>query len=385
MKSWCALFFLTFIFTGFSQKQFEGRYRLDKVIFKGGEYFNRKAGPPEDKSTITVTWATPDEAFNESMNKKPYDYFSNSQFTFLEDSVFVRVGTSAQGGQYRNEYQYGKFKVYKDTNLIDFMQAGKPPLINQFSYVFDDDSTVTLTSNNGLIATYVRHPNKIDNEFKETWKNSDAAIFIDAYYQNEISWEELHKDPKLAGMIHKAGQGLMVDQMYDARKFECQRRNLLWGSYWLGTSDDPIEQADLYYKISKGDSTELHCLDLEDVNAKDKMNLKQAEKFINRWYELTGRYPAIYCNKNVLEQIEKKYNKKSVFAKCPLWYASFRKDIPDFDSNIWDTYTLWQFSSEINCEKTGDCLYNVPGTEYDMDVNVFNGSITEARAIWPNL
>lgn len=74
---------------------------------------------------------------------------------------------------------------------------------------------------------------------------------------------------------------------------------------------------------------------------------------------------------------------KDVFTNCKLWYARFRKDIPDFKNPIWNNYTFWQFSSEINCKKTGECLYNLPGTRYDMDVNIYNGSRAELLSQWP--
>jgi hypothetical protein len=49
----------------------------------------------------------------------------------------------------------------------------------------------------------------------------------------------------------------------------------------------------------------------------------------------------------------------------------------------WATYTLWQFSSEIDCSAQGTCLYNVPGTRFDMDVNVFFGTPEGLKAQWP--
>src|SRR5690606_28002396 len=161
-------------------------------------------------------------------------------------------------------------------------------------------------------------------------------------------------------IIHKAGEGLKLDTKYDVRTYECQKRNYLWRAYGLGTDDDPIAQAEMYYNLTRNHSTELCGLDLEEVNHKGTMKLEDGAKFIEHWYQLTGKYPVLYCNNNVLAAIEKKYDKNSVFAKCPLWYARFRKDIPDFDSGIWNTYALWQFSSEINCQKAGECLYNVP-------------------------
>ena len=38
---------------------------------------------------------------------------------------------------------------------------------------------------------------------------------------------------------------------------------------------------------------------------------------------------------------------------------------------------LWQFSSEIRVQKL------IPGTDSDIDVNVFNGSVDALRAAWP--
>jgi len=71
----------------------------------------------------------------------------------------------------------------------------------------------------------------------------------------------------------------------------------------------------------------------------------------------------------------------NLFARTHLWYARFKKSVTDFPAGTWKTYTLWQFSSEMNClpaDRT-QCLYTVPGTEYDMDVDVFNGTIEELR------
>jgi len=57
----------------------------------------------------------------------------------------------------------------------------------------------------------------------------------------------------------------------------------------------------------------------------------------------------------------------------------------DFPAGTWKTYALWQFSCEMNCNAAdrSNCLYTVPGTEYDMDVDVFNGTIQELKSKWP--
>jgi GH25 family lysozyme M1 (1,4-beta-N-acetylmuramidase) len=60
-----------------------------------------------------------------------------------------------------------------------------------------------------------------------------------------------------------------------------------------------------------------------------------------------------------------------------LWYARFKPDVKDFPKGIWPTYALWQFSSEIRVQKL------IPGTDPDIDVNVYNGSVDALRSAWP--
>lgn len=220
-------------------------------------------------------------------------------------------------------------------------------------------------------------------EFNEPWKDTTRAIIIDFYSGNDIDWEQMKTDLQLCAIIHKASQGLRPDEKYKERRSTALNYGYKWGSYHLGTPGNPIAQADYYLGIVGNDPNELLALDLESDDSTKHMNIRNAVIFINRIYEKTGRYPVIYCNKNMLNMIMADKQYQPEFVKCKLWYARFRKDIPDFEPIIWNSYTLWQFSSEINCKKTGECLYNVPGTKYDMDVNVYNGTKAELLAHWP--
>jgi len=87
----------------------------------------------------------------------------------------------------------------------------------------------------------------------------------------------------------------------------------------------------------------------------------------------------------VVSEISRRFRADPVFSKASLWYARFRQTIPDFPRGTWSTYSLWQFSSEINCTpaRPSDCLFRVPGTQTDMDINVFNGSAEELKSRWP--
>lgn len=383
MKTLITIMLCCFVSVAICQLESSGRWKLEKVTFKDQLLFDRSAGPQSSESRITVVYQTSDENFNKQMNKQAFDYFSASEITFVNDTMFIRTSTSITNGSYRNDIQFGKYTLSgQDVLNLDIKNA-QEPTVQSYKYTIEND-LLTLERTD-LIAVYKKHPNKIDNAYNQPWKNENVPIIIDAYYLNEIQWDELIKDKKVHGIIHKFGQGLRVDTKYNVRKHQAKKMNLLWGSYILGSDEDPIEQAEFYYKHAEYDSTELYCLDLEDVNAKGMMSLKQAEQFIKHWHQLTGRYPVLYCNKNVLQQIDKKYGRRSVFAKCPLWYARFRNEIPDWEPKTWNQYTLWQFSSEINCEKTGECLYNLSGVAHDMDINVFNGTIHELRLTWPRL
>lgn len=216
----------------------------------------------------------------------------------------------------------------------------------------------------------------------EPWLDTNTQIVIDAYGLNKLDFKKVLTDKRVAGIIHKATEGLKKpDKKYHERKITTTKYGFLCGSYHLGKNGKPIEQADHYLKTVGDFSNELLALDLETLD-KNHMTLKEAEVFINRIYEKTGRYPLVYTNHQVLTTINKNYDKNSIFGKCQYWYARFRKRVPYFDTKIWDSYFLWQFSCEINCKKTGTCLYNVPGTRYDMDVNVFNGSYEELKNAW---
>lgn len=221
------------------------------------------------------------------------------------------------------------------------------------------------------------------SEFTMPWADTTKAIIIDPYEGNSINWQKLATNKRVVAVIHKASQGFKKDSQYATRKQIAVSQGLLWGSYHLGVPGDPIKQADFYLEQIQNDLTVLMALDIETLDSSKSMSLAKAEKFIDYIHTKTGRYPLLYCNNEVFEAINKRYTKESVFAKSGLWYARFRKNIPTFNTKIWDSYTLWQFSCEINCTPTGPCLFTVAGTKSDMDINVYNGTVAELRAKWP--
>ncbi|HYR76096.1 MAG TPA: glycoside hydrolase family 25 protein [Pyrinomonadaceae bacterium] len=222
-------------------------------------------------------------------------------------------------------------------------------------------------------------------EFTEPWKNPRVALAIDPYEGNDINWDKLAMDTRVVAIIHRATIGDHADRKYAQRRDEAKKRGYKWGAYHYGKPGDPIKQADFFLDTVKPTADDLIALDLESTDGTKHMSFDEARVFINRIKQKTGRYPFVYANNEVTKAISDKYGADDIFAKTGLWYARFKRNVTDFPQPTWKTYTLWQFSSEQNCSPANRpaCLYTVPGTEYDMDVDVYNGTIEDLRDKWP--
>jgi lysozyme len=223
------------------------------------------------------------------------------------------------------------------------------------------------------------------SEFSQPWKNPNIALAIDPYEGNPIDWNQLATDKRVVAIIHRATTGFRADQKYAERKIEAKKRGYKWGAYHFGKPGDPIKQADFFLETVKPEPDDLVALDLESTDGTKHMSFGEARIFIERIKEKIGRYPFVYANNQVTTAIRDTYGQDPLFTKTHLWYARFKDTVTDFPKGTWDTYTLWQFSSEINCKPTDRpaCLYTVPGTDYDMDVNVYNGTVAQLKAAWP--
>ncbi len=233
----------------------------------------------------------------------------------------------------------------------------------------------------GTLTMFAQSP-----EFREPWKNPNIALAIDPFEKNAIDWDKLATDARVLAIIHRATIGAdRVDQKYFERRDEAKKRGYKWGAYHFGKPGDPVKQADFFLETVKPEKDDLLALDLESDDATKHMSFADARIFIKRIEEKTGRYPFVYAKNKVTKAISDQFSDDKVFTKTHLWYARFKSTVTDFPSGTWKTYALWQFSSEINCsaEDRQACLYTVPGTDYDMDVDVFNGTIEELRKNWP--
>jgi len=232
---------------------------------------------------------------------------------------------------------------------------------------------------------YAPEPTETINEsFSSPWNKSENTIIIDAYQGNSIDWDQMDSDPNVSAVIHRSSIGQRVDTKYVSRKNEALSRGYLWGAYHLGYRGNTIAQADLFLDLINNEKDTLMILDLEDTSNGTFMTINEAIVFMEYVYDKTGRIPVVYANHSTTIKLNQTVAAHPLFQQAKLWYARFKSKVTDFPFGIWNNYFMWQFSSEINCNSTGSCLYNVPGTRYDMDVNIFYGTRGDLQTRWHN-
>ena len=242
--------------------------------------------------------------------------------------------------------------------------------------------------------------------FNEPWRDQSRALVIDAYEHNSIDWARLVTEKRIVAFINKATDGdgepwnctdpdtslevcrlkfrryFVAQELYQTRRLLAKSLGLKWGSYHLGRKGDPIAQADHYLDMAKPTDDELMALDIEGLEDK-WMSLEDAQKFVVRIHDKTGRWPVLYVNGSTAKHIADNRADYRILSRLNLWYARFTPEIEGhFPKGNWDKYNLWQFSATPNCNDRR-CPQRVPGTPNDIDVNVADMTPEALRAIWP--
>lgn len=154
--------------------------------------------------------------------------------------------------------------------------------------------------------------------------------------------------PSLDFTIIKATEGLnIVDSCCDNFVEQAKALGYLWGFYHFARPNDPIAEANKFYKETKNYFGHgLPVLDLEDTNITDWDTY--TTKFCTRVHELSGVWPVFYTFRSGLNRIKN----STITDNCPLWCASLPTikqtnftDIKYTWSHLpWNTIFLWQFS-----------------------------------------
>lgn len=197
---------------------------------------------------------------------------------------------------------------------------------------------------------------------------------IDLSHHHDIPAKKA-KDSGVIAIIHKATEGLTFhDKKYHSAKAEAKALGLLWGSYHFSNNSSVAEQVKNYLAYAKPEDDEVMCLDFEHNDGKE-MTLKQAEEFVTLAKSEAGRFPMLYGGAWMREQIGK--NKNDILAQCPLWYRRYAPTPKALPTQVWPTYTLWQYTDG----KVGGAPISVNGIAIDR--NYFQGTESELKAQWP--
>jgi lysozyme len=203
------------------------------------------------------------------------------------------------------------------------------------------------------------------------------AVIDLSHFNNVTSFQDI-RNAGIVGIIHKATQGLTgVDGTYGTRKSPALAAGLLWGGYHFGVNANGQKQADHFLDVVQPGPTDLMVLDFEPNAHDGTMTLEQAEAYVQRIFQQTGRFPGLYSGQAFLkEQLGSKRN--DTLAKCFLWVARYSDQPPQIPTATWKTFTLWQYTDG----NLGPQPHRVNGIAAGCDRDKFNGDETNLRQLW---
>ena len=198
---------------------------------------------------------------------------------------------------------------------------------------------------------------------------------IDIYHGNSIDLQKCF-DGGTVAILHKATQGSnFSDSKYHQRREGAKQLGFLWGSYHFSTGSSVSEQVENYLTHARPEDDEVICLDWEPSDGPD-MTLQQARHFVQMIKDETGRWPMVYGGHLIRESIG--HNPDPVLSNCPLWYVRYANSPIGIPTQVWPTYTLWQYTDG----DVGPQPHDTPGVT-GADRNIFQGTTQQLRAQWP--
>jgi lysozyme len=201
-------------------------------------------------------------------------------------------------------------------------------------------------------------------------------VVIDLSHFNAVTSFPAIKAGGIVGVIHKATQGTGVtDATYASRRTQALAAGLWWGAYHFGTNADGAAQADYFLSVVDPGPTDLLVLDFEQ-NGSSTMTLEQAEQFVSRVCERTGRYPGFYSDGLIGSLLGSSVNQ--TLRQCWLWRAEY--GAAPIVPPTWPTWTMWQYTDGEH----GNGPYEVPGLggSGTCDRDKFNGGMDGLARLW---
>jgi lysozyme len=202
------------------------------------------------------------------------------------------------------------------------------------------------------------------------------AVIDLSHHNNVTSFQDI-KDAGVIGVINKATEGTtVVDGTYGLRKPKALAAGLLWGGYHFAVAGTPQKQADHFLDVVQPGPTDLMVLDFEPNSHGGTMSVADAETFVKRIFQQTGRFPGLYSGQAFIkEQLGNKKNE--TLANCFLWIARYSSQLPQIP-NTWKTFTFWQYTDGND----GPQPHQVNGVAGGCDRDKFNGDESSLRQLW---
>ena len=180
------------------------------------------------------------------------------------------------------------------------------------------------------------------------------------------NWEpdiELKK-LKIDFAIFKATEGLTFkDPTLAGYAKQAQRIGLLWGCYHFARNNDPVKEANYFYRIVKSYVGKcIFVLDIEDIRIKNPA--KYCKTFCDKFYSLSGVRPLIYTYAAYRARFK---GYESIYKNYDLWlagyprnYATWTMDKCPYTSGKWPYIAIWQFTDSGK----------LPNCHYFLDLNI---------------
>jgi lysozyme len=202
-------------------------------------------------------------------------------------------------------------------------------------------------------------------------KNEGKVVGIDvSEYQGKIRWsyvDTLEKKYPLRYVFIRATVGNdRVDSQFKRNWLGAKENKMIRGAYhYYRPNENSLEQAELFIKtvkLKKGDLPPV--LDIEKLPK--EQSIERLKIGLRRWLKTVelhyGVRPIIYTGEKYYDDFL-----KEEFSDYLFWIANYNF----YREEIQDNWLFWQFTEKAT----------VPGIDYNVDVNIYNGDLQQLQYI----
>ena len=221
------------------------------------------------------------------------------------------------------------------------------------------------------------HYNKEANVFSEARnlkvleKNAGKVVGLDvSEYQGKIRWSYVdtieEKYPVRYVFIRATVGNDRVDNQFKRNWLGAKENKMIRGAYhYYRPNENSLEQAELFIKtvkLKKGDLPPV--LDIEKLPK--EQSVERLKIGLRRWLKAVelhyGVRPIIYTGEKYYDDFL-----KEEFSDYLFWIANYNF----YREEIQDDWLFWQFTEKAT----------VPGIDYNVDVNIYNGDLQQLQYI----